>query len=130
MTFFHEAGHILLHGKREVFLETYGKEREQEEVDDHEREQEEGTDGREREQEEHEANMFATNILIPSAEWQRFIAQRSCRSKAGIEEFAKRVGIAPGIVVGRLQHENLLPYRHCNDLKRHLQWVTEEAASE
>ena len=131
-TFFHEAGHILLHGRREVFLETYGKERGQEEVDDHEQAQaqEEETDGREREQEEHEANMFAANVLIPSAEWQQFIAQRSCRSKSSIEEFAKRVGIAPGIVVGRLQHEKLLPYHHCNDLKRRLQWITEEAASE
>jgi len=108
-TFFHEAGHILLHGKRQVFLEIEQKDREKEEG---------------------EADTFASDMLIRPTEWQQFIAQRSCRTKAGIEEFAKKVGIAPGIVVGRLQHEKLLPYHHCNDLKRHLTWATEEASSE
>jgi len=108
-TFFHEAGHILLHGKRQVFLEI---------------------DQKNREKEEDEADTFASDTLIHPTEWQQFIAQRSCRTKAGIEEFAKKVGIAPGIVVGRLQHEKLLPYHHCNDLKRRLKWTAEEVASE
>jgi addiction module HigA family antidote len=108
-TFFHEAGHILLHGKRQIFLETEQKEKEKE---------------------EHEANIFAANILIPLAEWEQFTAQRSsCRSKSGIRSFAQRMGIAPGIVVGRLQHEGLLLHRHCNGLKRQLKWVMEEPAS-
>ncbi len=108
-TFFHEAGHILRHGKRQVFLEI---------------------DQKDREEKEDEANRFATNILINHIPWQRFITQGSYRTKAGIKEFAKEVGIAPGIVVGRLQHEKLLPYTHCNDLKRYLAWNTEESTSD
>lgn len=100
-TFFHEAGHILKHGKRQVFLETGQKDRE--------------TD-------EDEADTFASNILINRAEWRQFITQDSYRTKSGIQDFAKKVGIAPGIVVGRLQHEKLLPFSYCNDLKRHLEW--------
>src|SRR5260370_21291890 len=109
-TFFHEAGHILLHGKKQIFLETEQKDREKE---------------------EHEANTFAANILISPTEWAQFTAQRSsCRSKAGIRSFAQKMGIASGIVVGRLQRDKLLEYHHCNDLKRHLEWATEEADSE
>lgn len=104
-TFFHEAGHILRHGKRQVFLEIGQKDREED---------------------EDEANAFASNILINHIRWQRFIAQNSYRTKMGIKEFAEKVGIAPGIVVGRLQHEKLLPYDHCNDLKRYLEWNIEE----
>jgi len=101
-TFFHEAGHILLHGEPQVFLE----------IDD-----------KDREKEEYEADTFASNMLVPRHQWQQFIAQGSYHSKVRIEEFAKEVGIAPGIVVGRLQHENLLPENECNDLKRHLEWA-------
>ncbi len=100
-TFFHEAGHILKHGKRQVFLETGQKDREAD---------------------EDEANTFASNILINRTQWRRFIAQDSYRTKLGIKDFAKTIGIAPGIVVGRLQHEKLLPYDYCNDLKNYLEW--------
>ena len=36
--------------------------------------------------------------------------------------FADEQGIAPGIVVGRLQHEGHLPWRELNGLKVRLQW--------
>jgi HTH-type transcriptional regulator / antitoxin HigA len=100
-TFFHEAGHILRHGKRQIFLEI---------------------DRKDKKEAEEEANTFASNILIDPIQWQRFIAHDSCRTKAGIKEFAQKIGIAPGIVVGRLQHEKRLPFDHCNELKRHLEW--------
>jgi HTH-type transcriptional regulator / antitoxin HigA len=103
-TFFHEAGHILRHGKRLIFLEI---------------------DQKDREKDEDEANKFASNILINPIQWNQFIKQGSYRTKAGIREFAKKIGIAPGIVVGRLQHEKLLRYDHCNDLKRYLEWNIE-----
>lgn len=104
-TFFHEAGHILRHGKRQLFLELEQKDREEA---------------------EEEANLFASNILIDPVQWQRFAASNAYRSKAGVQEFAQNVGIAPGIAVGRLQHEGLLPFDHCNDLKRRLEWSIEE----
>ena len=87
-------------------------------------------DQKDREEDEDEANAFASNILINRTQWQRFIAHDSYRTKVGIQEFARQVGIAPGIVVGRLQHEKLLPYTHCNDLKRYLAWNTEESTSD
>ena len=77
-------------------------------------------------EEEDEANTFASNLLINHFQWQRFIGHDSYRTKVGIKEFAKKIGIAPGIIVGRLQYEKLLPYDHCNDLKRYLEWNTEE----
>ena len=103
-TFFHEAGHILRHGKRQVFLEI---------------------DQKVRKEAEEEADTFAANILIDPIQWQRFVAHDSYRTTVGIKEFAQKVGIAPGIVVGRLQHEKRLPFDHCNDLKRHLEWKLE-----
>ena len=107
-TFFHEAGHILLHGKRQFFLETEAKENKAA---------------------EEEADKFATDILIDPLEWQRFIQQNSFRSKMSIKQFAQKIGIAPGIVVGRLQHEKRLPFDHCNELKRHLEWSSGEQSS-
>jgi HTH-type transcriptional regulator/antitoxin HigA len=104
-TFFHEAGHILRHGKRQVFLEI---------------------DQKDRERAEEEANVFAANTLIPPTQWQQFVESGSYRSKTGIKEFAQDIGIAPGIVVGRLQHEKLLPFDHCNELKHRLEWKVEE----
>ena len=100
-TFFHEAGHVLRHRKRQVFLEI---------------------DQRDETDYEAEADQFAVNTLIDSVQWQRFIKQSQHRSKAAIQKFAREVGIAPGIVVGRLQHEKHLPFTHCNDLKRRLEW--------
>lgn len=44
-------------------------------------------------------------------------------SAARVQAFAKRGKIAPGIVVGRLQHERLLPFNQLNHLKRRLQCV-------
>jgi len=99
-TFFHEAGHIVLHGKRDVFLE------EDDLVGD----------------KENQANDFAANVLIAPSDWERFIQAGAYRSKTGIQQFADEIGIAPGIVVGRLQHERHLPHSHCNDLIRRLVW--------
>ena len=99
-TFFHEAAHILLHGKKLVFLET-GK---------HEGELED------------QANRWAAHFLIPPTEFAE-LAKKTVFTKQTIIDFAETIGIAPGIVVGRLQHEGLLPYSHCNELKKRLEWV-------
>ncbi|WP_260293367.1 ImmA/IrrE family metallo-endopeptidase [Sedimenticola hydrogenitrophicus] len=100
-TFFHEAGHILLHGKKELFIE--------------------GNNGMDAEKEE-QANTFAAHELIPKRAFTAFSRQGQF-SKASIVKFAHEVGIAPGIVVGQLQHRQLLPMSHCNDLKVRYQWV-------
>ena len=100
-SFFHEAAHILLHGKRQVFVED-------DSVDDvHER----------------AANAFAADILIPQAQLDHFLRRHHRISKTAIRKFAAGVGVAPGIVVGRLQHDDLLDFSWCNDLKRRFVWA-------
>lgn len=105
--FSHEACHILKHGKKIIFVD-------------------EGN-GIENEIEQ-DANSFAQNFLIPSATFQQFVNTHTKRgrffSTASIEQFAEKNGIAPGIVVGRLQHEGLLKITHCNGLKRRLEWAS------
>lgn len=102
-TFFHEAGHILLHGKKELFIE--------------------GRNGMDAEKEE-EANRFAEHELIPKKAFNQFIAGGIFNNIA-IRHFAKEVGIAPGIVVGQLQHKKLLRPFHCNELKVSYEWAHE-----
>jgi addiction module HigA family antidote len=97
-TLFHEAGHLLLHGKKLMFLE--------------------GVDGLDKQQEE-EADRFARDLLIPPAEARRLAALSSSGrvSKDQVRAFAEEMGVAPGIVVGRMQFEEWLPWTHMNDLK-------------
>lgn len=102
-TFFHEAGHILLHGKKELFIE--------------------GGNGMD-EAKEHEANQFAEQELIPRRAFAEFATQTPF-SKAAIIAFAQTIDLAPGVVVGQLQHKGLLPNTHCNDLKVRYQWAHE-----
>ena len=99
-TFFHEAGHIVHHGRKEIFLEGNGM------------------DGKKEEQ----ANAFARNKLIPLNAYKQFIRTSSMTLKE-IGLFADDIGIAPGIVVGRLQHDGLLPIDHGNKLKVFYRWA-------
>ena len=99
-TFFHEAGHIIKHGRKEIFIEGNGMDSEKEE----------------------EANAFARDRLIPPADYRRFIASWDGRSLAPIEAFAEKIKIAPGIVVGRLQYDKRLPNSHGNKIKVFFRW--------
>ena len=101
-SFFHEAAHILLHSKKGVFVDEFN-----------------GDDA----EQEKEANEWASNTLIPTRAWQQFVAT-SPRSARVVEAFADEQGIAPGIVVGMLQHKELLPWTHLNGLKVRLAWKT------
>ena len=95
-TFFHECGHILLHGKKEGFLE--GKD-----ISTHE---------------EEEANDFAANHLIPRHALAALMRERPL-SEQRLVAFAEQVGVSPGIVVGQLQkRKRLVPVTQLNKLKR------------
>lgn len=98
-TFFHEAGHVLKHGKRAVFVEQ-GEE-----------------EAAVRDPREAEADVFAQEWLIPSTDYERFCANGDL-SVAAIRRFAGRIGLAPGIVAGRLQHDRRIPFSRANQLKR------------
>lgn len=109
-SFFHEAAHILLHNKRlhnkkEVFVDATGGKAAN------------GPIG----ESEAEANAWAADFLVPRPEWEQFVASPPLTELA-VRQFAERQGIAPGIVVGRLQHERHLAWDRLNHLKKRLEW--------
>ena len=95
-TFFHEAGHIILHGKTSVFID---------EVDM-------GTN-----KAEEAANRFAANTLIPESKYKTFVTKRQFY-KEDIVAFAQSINICPGIVIGRLQRDGHIQHKWHNDLTR------------
>ena len=98
-TLFHECGHLVLHGKKMLFLE------------------ESGLDGDEEEQ----ANRFSADFLIPRDQWSQI--REMALATSSITQAAERLGIAPGILVGRLQKEGLVPWHSpLNRLKVRYQW--------
>ena len=92
---FHEIGHLLLHGKRDVFVESPDMEKTEK---------------------EEAADRFATDKLIPPDDFKRLQALTSLSHRT-VTVFAQQIGVAPSIVVGRLQHEDLLPHTHLNALR-------------
>jgi len=99
-TFFHEAGHILKHDKKEVFLDEF-------------------TGKLIKSQQEHEADEFAASWLIPP---QRASELAYLKTKQAVIDFAASINIHPSIVVGRLQHEEIIPINWMNDLKISFRW--------
>lgn len=95
-SFFHEAGHILLDSKKDVFI----------------------NDGSEDDPRELRANQFSKNFLIPA---DRALEIPRLRSAAQVRAFAESIGIAPGVVVGQFQRETGR-WRCYNNLKRKLVW--------
>ena len=102
-TFFHEAAHVLLHGKRARFVD---------EAD------------AERTPEEDAADCFAADHLTPLAAYRQ-LAEASSPSEAQIVAFAETIGIAPGLVVGRLQHDGVIPFDRFQDLKRKFRFAVD-----
>ena len=93
-TFYHEAGHILKHGKKEVFME----------FDRHALNEKEA-----------QADQFAADLLIPPAQFARVAADRPF-SRDKMVRWSQEIGVAPHIIVGRLRREKLLPQTHLGDL--------------
>jgi HTH-type transcriptional regulator/antitoxin HigA len=101
-TFFHEAGHLLKHGKRLIFLDILGE------------------DGLKPEEEE-QANAFARDFLINAASYREF-CENGLFTEAAIRAFAQQEGVSPGIVVGRLQFDRRLGWDRLNKLKVSYRW--------
>ena len=70
----------------------------------------------ERDESELEADRFARDVLIPMDDFERFISY-GVFNQDTILDFSKKQEVAPGIVVGRLQKENYVPYNEMNGLK-------------
>lgn len=94
-TFFHEAGHILLHGKKDVFIESI-----EESVSDPKKEK--------------EADEFANSCLLPediTLDLPEKITEKDIRL------IARKYNTHAAIVLGRLQHLRILPYSFGGSLK-------------
>lgn len=95
-TFFHELAHILLHGKKEVFISD-GR-----------------TDHDTYRGKEEEADRFARDLLIP----RQFAPElETLSSLSAMRAFADKIGVSPGVVVGRLQHDELIDFHVGQSLK-------------
>ena len=101
---FHELGHIIHHSKKTINIDFA-----------------ENRTGLPKE--ESEADLFASNSLIPSKNYEEFTTTGNF-SIVAIKEFAKKLGIDSDIVIGRLQHDGLLPYK-LNIHKSRFEWVKE-----
>lgn len=89
-TFFHEAGHILLHGKKDIFLENL--------------------DYSDKDLiKEREADAFAVKWTLTEDEEAKILAA-TLLSKGAIGDFAKKFTTHPAIIIGRLQHKKRIPY--------------------
>ncbi|MDD2475151.1 MAG: ImmA/IrrE family metallo-endopeptidase [Dysgonamonadaceae bacterium] len=89
-TFFHEAGHILLHGKKEIFLENidYPDKITKKEI---------------------EADIFAEKWTF-SVEEEKEVMEATPLDISKIRNFAKKFNTHPAIIIGRFQHNKLLPF--------------------
>ena len=93
-SFFHEAGHIMLHRDRNVL-----------EVD--------GNSG----DLEREADHFARAMLLPSHAYEELIA-KGAPSPAEIERTAVECALPVDSLIGMLQHDGLLPHTAGRELRR------------
>jgi HTH-type transcriptional regulator/antitoxin HigA len=91
--FFHELGHVLLHlkSRKRIFLDDK-KFSVASKIEDL------------------EADQFAANTLIPEADY-KVLLSRCYTHPEVVKQFADEIGIASGIVVGRLQHEDPVLHR-------------------
>ena len=106
-TLFHELGHVLLHGKKSVFVD-----------------QPNGGDS----QQEQEANRFARDHLVPRKRYAELVSRGSLYPDE-IAEFAEELEIAPGIVAGMLQHDGKLPFNWGNRLKRRFELAKQDPSA-
>lgn len=103
-SFFHELGHILLHGKKDIFLE------------------EAGIEGQDTTKEE-EANLFSSETLLSKKEEKELLSY-SRFTDSIIREAAIRFGVHPSIIAGRLKHLKLLDYSRAQAFNKHIDTLT------
>ena len=98
---FHEIGHLLLHKKRAFFIHIENSEEDNEL--------------------EHEADEFANHTLIPNSVYSE-LKKALPITTTMIKNTAQEIGIAPGIIVGRLQHDGIIRFNQFNELKVTYKW--------
>ncbi|WP_439372596.1 ImmA/IrrE family metallo-endopeptidase [Bradyrhizobium sp. DASA03120] len=105
-TFFHELGHLLLHGISATFIDG-------------------GVEHITKQ--ESEANEFSASVLIPPERKDELLDLKPRTEQ--VIKFAFSLGVSPGIVVGQLQHNRVIKPSQLNFLKRHFTWDQISAAS-
>lgn len=103
-TFFHEAGHLLLHGPGRVYLDDDLELRGALDVP----------------AVEMEANRFAEAVLVPEG-IPRSVQSRKLSTREVVRA-SQDLGIAPGILVGQLQYRKIIGFDTLNTLKRRYRW--------
>lgn len=99
-TVFHELGHVVRHGAQ-TFVD--------------------GDISAEYEDEmECEANEFASRCIIPENSEQDF--ERLYAAKDEVIRFSVKAQVAPGLIVGQMQHRRMIMPDQMNYLKRHWRW--------
>ena len=91
-TFFHELAHLINHSSRKFHI-SYDTNNE-----------------------EDEADYEASNYLISEDQYEEFINNYDYKKKDNIIKYSKEIGIAPFILLGRLQYNKLLGYQYYSDL--------------
>lgn len=99
-TFFHECAHIILHGKKEIFLE--------------------GLDNISQDQDkETQADDFAAKLLIKENQLKQILEEEEITTEV-IKTYSEKFRIHPGIIVSQLQRHGEISYKDArmNSLKQ------------
>jgi HTH-type transcriptional regulator / antitoxin HigA len=91
-TLFHELAHLINHSSKKSHI-SYDNEKE-----------------------EDEADLKARNYLIAEEQYKYFIDNYDCRSKSHIVKYSDEIGIAPFVLLGRLQYDQYIGYQHHREL--------------
>lgn len=95
-TFFHEIGHILLHGKKYISIENIEYDGENQIY-------------------ENEANDFSANLLL-NKEQENEITSNHTLTENDVIKYAEKFNTHPAIIIGRLQYLKLIPFGMGNNL--------------
>jgi len=96
---FHEIGHLIYDDIKKLFIDFNALDNEQ----------------------ERHANNFAANALISVSQFNQI--KDAILTEAFIRQKANELGLFPGIIVGRLQHEGLLLPTQYNQLRLKYEWA-------
>lgn len=105
-TFFHEAAHVLLHGKNHIDGE--------------------GAEimGSDTERQEAEANAYAQNLLLPD-EIRAPLLERRAISAKPVMDAARAARVTAGVVVGQLERAGAIPHGKLSFLKHRYRWTSD-----
>lgn len=101
-TFFHEAGHVVLHGQSHIDGEGLSPV------------------AADLTSKEDEANLFAQDLLLPAGIRERLVAGPVTRKT--VIAAAREANVTPGVVVGQLENAGVVAHGKMSFLKRRYQW--------